>query len=124
MRGTMMAGALLRLLMVPAVAQAMTVNEFLAKVAALKAKGMAAMMSPDIGLVRGEVKAAAVAYRAEIDAAQAAGKPPRSCPPPKGQARIDHEKTDRLVPDDSRRTADMSVKAAFFTFMDKRYPCT
>jgi len=122
MRGTIKAGAL-ALLMLPAMAQAMTVNEFLAKAAALKAKGMAAMMSSDLGLVREEIKLAATAYRAELDAGQAAGKKPRSCPPPKGQAKIDSTTliaSFQTIPP-AKRT--MSVKTAFYSFMDKRYPC-
>ncbi len=78
----------------------MTVDEFLTKAAALKAKGMAAAMSPDLGLLRGEIKTAADAYRADIDADKAAGGKPRSCPPPKGQAKIDSDDADRVLPDD------------------------
>jgi hypothetical protein len=117
-----MIGAL-ALLVLPVAAQAMTVDEFLARAAALKAKGMAAMMSPDLGLLRTEVKTAGESYRAEIEAARAAGKTPRSCPPPKGQAKIDSNTlitSFQTIPP-ARRT--MSVKTAFYSFMDKRYPC-
>ncbi len=122
MRGTIKATAL-ALVLVPAMAQAMTVNEFLTKTAALQAKGFAAMLSPDLPLLRNEVTAAATAYRAEIDAAQAAHRKPRSCPPPKGQAKVDSNTliaSFQSIPP-ARRT--MSVKAAFYSFMDKRYPC-
>ena len=122
MRNFTMLGAA-ALLVLPVAAQAMTVDEFLAKAAALKAKGMAAMMSPDLGLLRTEVKTAGESYRAEIDAAKAAGKAPRSCPPPKGQAKIDSNTlitSFQTIPP-ARRT--MSVKTAFYSFMDKRYPC-
>jgi hypothetical protein len=40
------------LMVLPAVANAMTVAEFLAKADALKAKGMMAMMSADISVLR------------------------------------------------------------------------
>ncbi|GAA0297931.1 hypothetical protein GCM10009087_04690 [Sphingomonas oligophenolica] len=122
MRGMIKAGAL-AFLVIPAMAQAMTVDEFLAKAAALQAKGMVAMVSPDLGLVRDEIKTAATAYRADLDGAQAAGRKPRSCPPPKGQAKIDSNTliaSFRTIPA-AKRT--MSVKAAFYSFMDKRYPC-
>lgn len=122
MRRSMMAGAL-ALLVLPVAAQAMTVDEFLAKAAALKAKGMAAMMSSDLGLLRGEVTTAAEAYRAQIDADKAAGRKPRSCPPPKGQARIDSNTliaSFQTLPEGKR---GISVKTAFYSFMDKRYPC-
>lgn len=122
MRRRTVLGALLVMLS-PVAAQAMTVDEFLNKAAALKAKGMAAMLSPDIGLLRDEVKAAGESYRAEIEAARAAGTAPRACPPPKGQAKVDSDTllaSFRTIPP-ARRT--MSVKTAFFSFMDKRYPC-
>jgi len=127
MRRGMMAksgvAAALTLLVLPGAAQAMTVAEFLAKAAALKAKGVAAMMSPDIGLLRTEVTSAAEAYRAEVEADKAAGRKARSCPPPKGQARIDSNTligSFQTIPEGKR---GMSVRAAFYSFMDKRYPC-
>jgi len=122
MRGMIKAAAL-ALLAPPVAAQAMTVNEFLAKTSALQAKGFAAMVSPDLTLLRDEIKAAATAYRAELDAAQAAHRKPRSCPPPKGQAKVDPDTlmaAFKAIPP-AKRT--MSVKAAFYGFMDKSYPC-
>jgi len=123
MRG-MIRVAALALVVVPVTAGAMTVNEFLAKTAALQAKGFSAMLSPDLSLLRNEVKAAATAYRADLDAAQAAHRKPRSCPPPKGQAKVDSNTlmaSFQAIPP-ARRT--MSVKEAFYGFMDKRYPCS
>jgi len=122
MRG-MIKVAALALMLAPAAAQAMTVNEFLAKTSALQAKGFAAMVSPDLPVLRDEIKTAATAYRAELDAAQAAHRKPRSCPPPKGQAKVDSDTlmaAFRAIPP-AKRT--MSVKAAFYGFMDKSYPC-
>jgi len=122
MRGMIKAAAL-ALLLVPVAAQAMTVNEFLAKTSALQAKGFAAMVSPDLTLLRDEIKTAATAYRSELDAAHAAHRKPRSCPPPKGQAKVDSDTlmaAFRAIPP-AKRT--MSVKAAFYGFMDKSYPC-
>ena len=122
MRRSMMLGAF-ALLVLPVAAQAMTVDEFLAKATALKAKGLAAMMSPDLGLLRGEVKTASKSYRTEIESAKAAGKQPRSCPPPKGQAKVDSDTlltSFQTIPAAKR---GMSVKTAFYSFMDQRYPC-
>jgi hypothetical protein len=116
--------AVLALMAVPVAAQAMTVNEFLAKTSALQAKGFAGMMSPDLTLLRNEIKTAATAYRAELDASQAAHRKPRSCPPPKGQAKVDSDTlmaSFKAIPP-AKRT--ISVKAAFYGFMDKRYPCS
>ena len=123
MRGMIKAAAL-ALLAPPVAAQAMTVNEFLAKTSALQAKGFAAMVSPDLTLLRDEIKAAATAYRAELDAAQAAHRKPRSCPPPKGQAKVDPDTlmaAFKAIPP-AKRT--MSVKAASYGLMDRRYPCS
>jgi hypothetical protein len=123
MRGTITAAAL-ALMLAPVAAQAMTVNEFLAKTSALQAKGFAAMVSPDLTLLRNEIKTAATAYRAELDMAQSAHRKPRSCPPPKGQAKVDSDMlmaAFKAIPPAKRM---MSVKAAFYGFMDKSYPCS
>ena len=123
MRGLIKA-ATLALLLAPVAAQAMTVNEFLAKSSALQAKGFAAMVSPDLTLLRNEIKTAATAYRADLDADQAAHRKPRSCPPPKGQAKVDSDTlmaSFKAMPP-AKRT--MSVKDAFYGVMDKRYPCS
>lgn len=122
MRRSILLGAL-ALLILPVAAQAMTVDEFLAKAAALQAKGVGAMMSPDLGLLRTEIRTAADSYRADVDSRKAAGKPPRSCPPPKGQAKVDSNTliaSFQTIPAGKR---SMSVKTAFYSFMDKRYPC-
>jgi hypothetical protein len=58
----------------------MSVATFLAKVNALKAKGMAALFSSDVKLLREEATAAGLAYRARLDKERTAGKP-SSCPP-------------------------------------------
>lgn len=122
MRRLMAMGAL-ALLVLPVAAQAMTVAEFLAKATALSAKGTAATASPDLGLLRDEIRTAAQAYRTVIESARAAGGKPRSCPPPKGKAKIDSATliaAFEKIPPAQRGT---SVRAAFFSFMDKRYPC-
>lgn len=122
MRRAIMAGAL-ALLMGAAPAQAMTVADFLAKVQALKAKGPMALLSPDIGLLKREVDSASAAYRADLAAAAAAGKRPRSCPPPKGQVKLGSDELiaefEKIPP--ARR--GISVTSAFAAMMHRRYPC-
>lgn len=112
------------LLMLPALANAMTVAEFLARADALKAKGMMAMMSSDLKVVRGEMQAATTAYRAEVDAARANGRTDLGCPPPKGQAKIG---SDAIMADFAAipkgAQARMTVKSALYDVMRKRYPC-
>ncbi|MBX3565509.1 MAG: hypothetical protein KF730_13145 [Sphingomonas sp.] len=104
-------------------ASAMTVAEFLAKANALKAKGMMAAFSSDIGLLKSEMAGIAAAYRADIESARAAGRKPHSCPPPKGQTRM--TSTDLLAELENIPVArrGMSMKAAFYAIMLKRYPC-
>lgn len=112
------------LAMVPASAQAMTVAEFLAKANALKAKGILAMGSPDIKLLRNEMKGIADAYRTDIESARKAGRTPHSCPPPKGKANMggkDFLADLEAIPPAQR---GMSMKAAFYGVMKKRFPCT
>ena len=98
----------------------MPVSEFLAKADALKAKGMAAMFSTDIRLLKAEVNAAATSYRADVND----GKPPRSCPPPKGWAKLNADElmaNFRLLPPAQQTTT--SVRAAFANYMVSRFPC-
>ena len=125
MRGVIRAMGIAALLL-PVAAQAapaMTVNTFLAKVKALQAQGMLAMTSSDLPLVRDEIKGDAAAYRAQIEADKAAGKPPRACPPPPGTAKIDAGTllTEFGAIPPAKR--GVSVKAAFYAMMDRRYPC-
>jgi hypothetical protein len=121
LRKIVIAGALLAL---PALANAMTVAEFLAKAEALKAKGMMAMMSPDVGVLRGEMQAATTAYRSDVDDARAKGRTDLGCPPPKGQAKMS---SDTIIADFSTiprpLQSKMSVKTALYTVMAKRFPC-
>lgn len=118
LRILVLAGVLL-----PVVAQAMTVETFLAKAKALQAKGPFALASSDLSLLRAEVKDAGAAYRAQIEADRLAGKRPRACPPPVGQAKIDSTvvmtEFEALAP--AKRK--VSVQSAFYAMMDRRYPC-
>ena len=108
----------------PTLAQAMTVADFLAKTDALKAKGVFAIGSPDIALLRGEIMSASDAYRAKLAAEAAAGRKPSSCPPPKGTAKVT---SDDIIAEfqgiPAAQRGKTSVSAAFAAFMTKRYPC-
>lgn len=107
-------------LMVPVAAHAMSVAEFLGKADVLKDKGMMAMFSGDIALLKAEVQSAATAYRADVTA----GRPPKSCPPPKGSIKMDSDElmaNFRTIPAAQRATT--SVRAAFTNYMAKRFPC-
>lgn len=111
-------------LALPVPAQAMSVADFLSKAAILKAKGMGALFEPELGQVKTEIESVSTAYRADLAAQRAAGKPPHSCPPPKGKARLtsdDFLKEFQAVPPAQRATT--SVRQVFYGMMKKRYPC-
>lgn len=118
--GTVMAALAM---LAPMAAQAMTVADFLAKVQALKARGVLALGSPDIAVLKAEIEQAATAYRANLAREKAAGKKPSSCPPPKGSVKLS---SDQLVADFSMippAQRGQSVTTAFAAAMTKRYPC-
>jgi hypothetical protein len=113
-------GAAALALMLPVAANAMSVADFLGKADALKAKGMMAMFSGDISLLKAEVQSAATAYRADV----VAGRPPKSCPPPKGSVKMDSDElmaNFRTIPAAQQKTT--SVRTAFANYMAKRFPC-
>ena len=108
----------------PAISAAgdMKVDTFLAKADALKAKGMLALASSDIGVLKAEGKAAGEAYRARIKSDKAKKLPPHSCPPAKAALKSDdllaHFRTYSAA-----QRKQISVNAAFADMMKKRYPC-
>jgi len=111
--------------LIPATAQAMTVEEFLVKARALKAKGPLAIFSSDLGPVRAEIKSVATSYRADLRADRAAGRAPHSCPPPEGSEAAKIKPADFLaelekIPPQQR---SMSMKTAFYLIMKRRWPC-
>jgi hypothetical protein len=104
-------------------AQAMSVAEFLAKANALKAKGALALLSSDLGLLQKEIADISTVYRADIQAARAAGRTPHSCPPPKGQVKMDSSQLIAELEKIPPRQRGMSMKSAFYAIMKRRYPC-
>ena len=77
-----LAGVAVAAAIVSAPAAAMDVATFIAKGEALKAKGMLAMFSGDLRVVREEAKQASRLYQLDKQARAKAGLPPNSCPPP------------------------------------------
>jgi hypothetical protein len=111
------------LIAIPALAAGgdMKVDMFLAKADALKAKGIMALGSPDIGLLRSEGQAAGQAYRQRLQAERAAGKP-SSCPPKGGKVGTDQLMAHlRTYPVAVRSSTTM--KTAMAEFFIKTYPC-
>lgn len=112
--------------LIPTSAQAaMTVEEFLVKAHALRAKGPLALFSSDLAPVRAEIKSVATSYRADLRADKAAGRTPHSCPPPEGSNAAKIKPADFLaelerIPPHQR---SMSMKTAFYLIMKRRWPC-
>lgn len=104
-------------------AQAMTVSEFLARVDALKARGMMALFAhSEIAALSHEGEAAANAWRGDLQAAKEAGRTPPACPPAKLKLGQDEFLGMlRAVPPAER--GSISVRDQFAREMDKRYPC-
>jgi hypothetical protein len=116
-------GAAMVALAAPAMASGdMSVATFLSKVDALKAKGLGALGSPDIKLLRAEGEAAGASYRARLEGDKKAGKPPHSCPPKKAAMNSDQFISHlRTYPVAVRPKT--TIKTAMFDLMKKRYPC-
>ncbi len=106
----------LAVMMVSTMAQAMTVTEFLAKTDAVEAKGMKALFSSDVTLLKTEFAAAAKAWRNQAHR-------PNACPPtgPLKTNSDDILALLRAVP--SAQRAGTSVTAAIVAGLNRRYPC-
>lgn len=103
-------------------AQAMDVATFLQKAEALEKKGMAAMFSSDMKLLKGEVEKASLSLRAERLAAQRAGRKTAYCPPAKSglnsKELLAHFRT---IPPAQR--ARISVRTGLLGLLVRKYPC-
>jgi hypothetical protein len=102
-------------------ADAMPVSEFLAKANALKAKGIAALFSSDIGLLKNEIGGAFRQVRADDDSARKAGRRPSACLPAKASVRSDELLSYMNAIPPAQR--GMSVAAAMHGFAAKKFPC-
>jgi hypothetical protein len=99
----------------------MSVATFLAKADALKAKGIMALGSSDIGLLRSEGQAAGQAYKARLEGERKAGKP-SSCPPKGTKVQSDKLMAFlRTYPEPVRPRTTM--KSAIADYFIKTYPC-
>jgi hypothetical protein len=107
--------------MAPAAAQAMSVDQFLARAKALKAKGMMALLSPDIGVLKAEMADAVKALQAEKAARKAAGKPPRVCAPEAARLTQDEMLGGLAALPPAQRAG--SLKDGVSQVMMRRFPC-
>jgi len=99
----------------------MAISVFLAKVEALKAKGMAAMFSSDVGVLMAEGKAAGQAYRQQLAQENKSGRP-SSCPPPKAAINSDML-IDHLKSYPAAVRPSTSLRTAMADLFRKKFPC-
>lgn len=101
---------------------AMTVAVFLEKAEALQARGMVAMFSSDIGLLKGEVTSAGAALRAEVAAARASERAPAFCAPERVRMGSNELLAFfRSIPPAQRQR--LEVRDAMRFYMVRRFPC-
>jgi hypothetical protein len=111
------------LIALPAALHAMTVAVFLEKAEALKSRGALALFSSDLRLLKGEIRTAGAALRAERLAAERAGRRPSYCPPARG-GRFDADELlahFRAIPPAQR--ARMEVREGLRSLLIRKYPC-
>ena len=113
--------ASLAALMMPVPAAAMTVDQFLARVNALKAKGLLAMFSSDIRVLKAEVDDANAAWQADKNARRAAGKPPLNCAPP--GASLSRDEFLAALAELSPAQRAMSMREGFAYVAIAKFPC-
>lgn len=99
----------------------MSVATFLAKADALKAKGMMALMSSDIKVLRAEGNAAGEWYKSRLNAERAQGKP-SSCPP-KGPTINSDQLLGHLRTYPAAARPGTTMKTAFADYFIKTWPC-
>ena len=99
----------------------MNVATFLAKANALKAKGMMAMLSPDIKVLQSEAQAAGMAYRGQLEAERKAGHP-SSCPPQGARVNSDELLAQINTYPAGKRT-QITVKTAMADLFRAKFAC-
>lgn len=107
----------------PALAAAgeMSVATFLAKADALKAKGAMALFSSDMKVLQQEGQAAGMAYKAQLDAERAQGRP-SSCPPKNPKVSSDQVLAHLRTYPAAQRPA-VTMRAAIGDMFKKTWPC-
>jgi hypothetical protein len=104
-------------------AQAMDVATFLAKAEALQGKGMLALFSSDIGLLKREIATDVKALVEEARTAASAGRPHSFCPQP-GKMALNSDEilaTMLTVPAAERPRTD--VRQPLRALLARKYPC-
>lgn len=101
--------------------QSMPVSEFLARAEALEKKGMLALLSSDMKLLKEQIVKSGAALRAEEAAARKTGRSIDTCMPKKAAVTSDELMAHfKAIPADQR---GMPVQQAFATLIQRKYPC-
>lgn len=100
----------------------MSVATFLAKAEKLQAKGMMALMSSDIRVLKAEADAAGTKYRSMIKSDAANKRLPHSCPPAKATFNS-NDLMKHLKGYSVEERQKTSITTATADLMKKRYPC-
>lgn len=102
-------------------AQNMPLNDFLKRATALEKKGPLALLSSDIGVLKRELEKSEAQLLIEQAAASKAGRKDATCFPDSSNISSNELLRDfRSIPVARR---NISVKAAFKGFLQKKYPC-
>lgn len=103
----------------PALAQTMTVGDFLSKTAAMK-RGTDALPANDVRAIKAEMAAILKSFRADRAAGEAAGKP-LACPP-KG-ARLGQRDVIAALEELPPEARTLSLKEGFYSVVAAKWPC-
>jgi hypothetical protein len=104
----------------------MSVGEFLAKADGLQHKGMLAMFSSDLGLLKAQARQDLNAFADALVAAEHAHRPLPACPPKEGnnfKFTIDSSELLQYYRSIPVQQRSMSSKDAFAAFMARKFPC-
>ena len=102
--------------------QAMDVATFLAKADALQGKGMLALFSSDIGLLKREISADVEGAGRRSEGRRSAGRPQRFCPSP-GRWRSTATRSSPPSGPSRRRAPATDVRQPLKALLARKYPC-
>lgn len=101
----------------------LTLGQFLALWDTGRQAGVMARMSPEARTAARALRDGARRYRARVEADKAAGRPPQSCPPPRGSAQL---RSDDVIPKLEALPASDHAKpfeTVLIPLLDSLYPC-
>lgn len=101
----------------------LTLGQFLAHWDAANKAGVMVRMSPDARAAMRAMQRGTMRYRVMVETDKAVGRPPRSCPPPPGTAKLS---TDDVVPQLKALPAADHAKPfeeALMPILERLYPC-